>query len=205
MQSILYSARGDPLVAEVPGRRGRLLLIAFPLEREHTDWPLQTSFVPFLDQVLAYVRKQNEDSDPSAPGEWCTLPIPRDRDVRRLVVSGDDGFRQELETGSGDVVRFRSPGRPGLYEVHSDDGLERLLAVNSAAEESALEYDAEPRAIAVWTSARAPESDEAEAPPVKPAGAKEQTWWHTLLLATLALTALELAILCVHRERHAAA
>ena len=74
VQSILYSATGDPLVAEVPGRRGRLLLIAFPLEREHTDWPLQTSFVPFLDQVLAYVRKQDNDTDPSAPGEWCTLP-----------------------------------------------------------------------------------------------------------------------------------
>ena len=206
VQSILYSATGDPLVAEVPGRRGRLLLIAFPLEREHTDWPLQTSFVPFLDQVLAYVRKQDNDTDPSAPGEWCTLPIARDRAVHRLVFRGDDGFRQELETGQGEAVRFRSPARPGLYKVHSDDGLERLLAVNSAAEESALEYDAEPRAIAVWTSARAtPESEEAEASPGAPADAEEQRWWPALLLAALALTALELAILCLNRERHAAA
>src|SRR5262249_24292543 len=37
VQSIVYSAQGSPLVAEVPSRRGRLLLITFPLESDDTD------------------------------------------------------------------------------------------------------------------------------------------------------------------------
>jgi hypothetical protein len=205
VQSIAYSARGDPLVAEVPGRRGRLLLIAFPLERDDTDWPLQTSFVPFLDQALAYVRKRSDDFAPNAPGEWWTLPVPQGRDLRRLVVAGSDGYRQELETVPGEVVRFRAPARAGLYEVRSHDGVERLIALNSAAEESALEYDAEPRAIEVWRSASGSETREADAPASAPADAREQTWWHSLLVVALALTAVELAILSFHRERRAAA
>jgi hypothetical protein len=205
VQTLVYSAQGDPLVAEVPGRRGRLLLLAFPLEREHTDWPLQTSFLPFLDQVLAYVRKQGDDADPSAPGEWCALPVASDRGIRRLVLSGSDGFRQELDAAAGDVVRLRAPARPGLYEVRSEAGLERLLAVNPAAAESALVYDADPRAIAGWKSGHAQEGEAGVAPPARPAGAEEQTWWHALLLAALALLAIELAILSLHRKRRAAA
>lgn len=207
LQSLLYSASGDPLVAEVPGKRGRLLLISFPLERDHTDWPLQTSFVPFLDQVLGYVRKRDADHGASRPGEWRALVMPRDRRPERLVITGRDGFRQEVEVGGDELARFRAPTRPGLYEIRFDAAprLERILAVNPAPEESALEYDAEPRAIALWTSGPAPQAQEAEAPPGLPPGADEQIWWHALLVAALALIVLELVMLSLHRERHAAA
>lgn len=207
LQSLVYAANGDPLVAEIPGTRGRLLLIAFPFDRDHTNWPLQTSFVPFLDQVLSYVRKEDKDDAASVPGEWRALPVPRDARPQRIVISDEEGFRQELEAGANALVRFRTPSRPGLYQVRFDDDphLERLLAVNPAAEESALEYDAEPRAIGLWTSAPAPDASEAEAPPERPPRAGEQMWWHRLLIAAVALTVLELAVITLHRERHAAA
>lgn len=205
LQSILYSTAGDPLIAELPGKRGRLLLIAFPLERDHTDWPLQTSFVPFLDHVLDYVRKRDHDHGASLPGEWRALAMPRDRRPERLVISSRDGFHQQVDVAGAEVARFRAPSQPGLYEIRFDDHphLERILAVNPADEESALEYDPEPRAIAMWTSAPAPDAREAEAVTGSPPDADQQTWWHRLLLGALVLALLELAMLSLHRERHA--
>lgn len=207
LQSILYSAAGEPLLAEVPGKQGRLLLLAFPIERDYTNWPLQTSFVPFLDQVLSYVRKQESDHAPGAPGEWRSLAVPRDRHPERLVVTGPSGFREELSVSGRESVRFRAPSRPGLYDVRFDDDprVTRVLAVNPAGEESVLEYEREPRAIAVWTSAEGLEATEAEARLGPSAGAEDQTWWHWLLLGAVALTVLELVLISVHEERHAAA
>lgn len=49
----LQSEEGEPLLLEIPHGKGRLLLSAFPWNRNATDLPLRAAFLPMVRELLA--------------------------------------------------------------------------------------------------------------------------------------------------------
>lgn len=191
---LIYGHQGGALMVEGVATQGRLLVFTFGFNLDQTDWPIQPSFLPFLDLTLQYARAATPLETSWTPGELYALELPDDRQVTEVAVARedaeDDAETLRLAAGDAGTVRFRVPDTPGVYRVSLDGDAEpyALLAVNPAPDESRLVYDAAPAALAAWTLA-AP-----AAPAPVPAALtprsdvlEQKLWWWLALAGLLAL------------------
>lgn len=119
---------GRTALAEWNGGGHRLLIAGFPPTREATNWPANTSFVPFVHQAVRWLgafasaRQDWRVGDtiplPAGEGTWRALAGPAARDARPAT----GGMRVDL---------------PGIYEF-SVGAVRKLYAVNPPLEESNL-------------------------------------------------------------------
>jgi hypothetical protein len=126
---------------------GKLLLFGTGFERAETDWPLQVSFIPFLDACMTSVREERDRAIKLRPGEETRVP-------HRLVkADGLYEFRGHAKAPPVQVAEgalmFRAPVEAGVYSValQGEEDAFVWLAVNSEERESDLavaETDAVP-------------------------------------------------------------
>ncbi len=76
-------------------------MAAFGLDREHTSWPVDQTFIPFLDLTLQTARAEDPTPTTFEPGEIGKIQLPAGSTVREAVLR--DG-------AAGAVPR---PGRAG--------------------------------------------------------------------------------------------
>jgi hypothetical protein len=193
---LIYGHVGGALMVEGVSTEGRLLVFTFGFRLDQTDWPIQPSFLPFLDLTLQYARAATPLETSWTPGDLYALELPDDRAVTEVVVARedaeDDTGTLRLPAGDAGSVRFRVPDAPGVYRVSLDDDAEPyvLLAVNPAPDESRLVYDAEPAALAAWTlPAPATPSPSPLAAGLVPRSEAlaQKLWWWLALAGLLAL------------------
>lgn len=191
---LIYGHVGGALMVEGVATKGRLLVFTFGFRLDQTDWPIQPSFVPFLDLTLQYARAATPLQTSWTPGELYAVEMPDDRAVTEVVVRRDDDGAEALRLVAGDAgsVRFRVPDAPGVYRVSLDDDPEPyvLLAVNPAPDESRLVYDAEPAALAAWTLPESTKPEPAAAASLTPRSdvLDQKLWWWLALAGLIALT-----------------
>jgi hypothetical protein len=186
------------LLVEVD-KKGRLLVLAFGMDRAETTWPVHPTFIPFLDRLLAHARQQSDPPTSHEPGEVVVWQVPRPRQAREVIVSAAGGSPAQAVRVpvSGGQARLTIPGAPGLYEVRYDGGdeVESVLAVNPSPEESLLSYIDPHETVAGWTAPAAPAVPDAETgaealEPSRLAIYRQRIWWW-LLLGGLAATVAE--------------
>lgn len=193
---LLFSGTGDGLVFEGIRTKGRLLVFAFGFGRAQTSWPLDPTFIPFLDLCLQHVRAAGPAQTSVRPGEIHFLEAPAERKVREVALRsrGEAIVRAAVdETGHAPL---RVPPVPGLYAVTYDDdpSPQQLLSVNPSPKESVLRYVAAPAAVAAWqvpasaAGATRPET-EPEGPSAWPSAAEQRLWWWALAAGLALLTA----------------
>ncbi|MFM9117416.1 MAG: BatA domain-containing protein, partial [Planctomycetota bacterium] len=208
---LAFSQTGDPLMMQVVRGRGCLLVMAFGLEREDTNWPLKISFVPFLDLCLQRIRAQSTLPTDALPGEACIwsvaaegpltlqrLSLPSQKndshDQAATTVTPDSAVVVQAPVESG-RVEFTAPEKPGLYAVSLDGGQTKshLLQVNPAIEESVLAYAAGDSVLDSW---RRPDLENATAPSTTQDSTfaltraeimRQTVWWWLLAAGTVAL------------------
>lgn len=203
---LIYGHTGGGLMAEGGKTKGRLLVFTFGLQLDQTDWPIQPSFVPFLDLTLQYARAATPLETSWNPGDLYAVELPEDREVRQVSVrregeeDGAEPLRLTLKAGAKEA-RFRAPDEPGIYRVTLDADAEpySLLAVNPPREESRLTYDAQPAALAAWTLGPSAEARAAATPPAlelvpRSEILRQRVWWWLLLFAVLALASESLVL-----------
>ncbi len=115
-------------VTDVRVGAGRLLITGFDDRRSTTNWPLQSSFVPFAHHAIVWLGDSATALSQSAlvsqqvnipgAGTWKSLDSPRVTEAKAV----------------SDVVR---PDAPGLYEYQAN-GQTRLFAINVDPQESDL-------------------------------------------------------------------
>lgn len=149
--TLVYSQHGDLLLAQTDRTQGKLLVASFGFERAETNWPLQPTFVPFLDLCLEYLRAKPALQGEFEPGEKCVWSLPDDLAGDQFVLrSGDrELLRQELPARR---VEFAAPTNPGLYQVSFDGGntIAHELSVNPNPLESELTYEDARSAVETW-------------------------------------------------------
>ena len=210
--SLAFSAAGDPLVFESNAGPGRLIVFAFAFDRSDTNWPIQPTFIPFLDQTLQYVRGEATTETFFEPGESVVWDLPAGTQAKSIVVAPLDPGTMGIADGITPIIvevearkaSFPLPSQPGHFSLRYDlaDSLGAILDVNPSPLESELVYESEPRVLENW--GRSTDDDASEIAPNKPLASdrltaislskmealQQMNWWY-ILTAAMALLMVE--------------
>jgi hypothetical protein len=148
---LIYSEKGAGLFLQGTKSPGKLFVAAFGLDREHTSWPVDQTFIPFLDLTLQAARADDPTPTDFEPGEIGVVQLPPGSAVREVLLRADgrEIARGPVEQGKAQV---RLPDKPGLYSLTYDDGteVEKVFSVNASLKESQLVYVDSPEAMSLW-------------------------------------------------------
>ena len=180
---------GDPALVEGQAGGGRVLVLAWPLDRVWSDFPLRPAFLPFwqslvhhlggvrqqeaalrVDQSLA-LGEEPAESESGSAARWNVLD-PRGRRVVDLDQPAPAAIDLQL---------------PGHYEIRKDKKTD-WVAVNPDPSES----DIQPLPVAVLLErfqAATLAAGEGVSENVAAADAREPLWWLFLLVAVVVLAA----------------
>lgn len=199
---LVFSSQGDPLLL-VGGAQGRLLVLAFGLDREDTNWPLHPTFIPLLDRCLGEARAMPVQQAQFHPGEACVWSVPKDQNVQSVQLRGDGDLIRSVEVDRGQA-RIVLPDAPGCYALHYDGSPEvrAVLDVNPSPDESQLKYTDLGSTLAEQWNAQRPRAEAVrpvKAPATRASILRQRIWWWLILAAAAAL-AVETLWLAWRRE-----
>lgn len=195
-QPLIFSNSGDGLLYEGMQSKGRLIVSAFGFDRGATDWPVQTSFIPFLDSLLLYTRGAKEMQTSFEPGEIYAMEIPPGDAAPKVVVVRKDGAAvTSAAVDANRRAQITIPDEPGVYAITYDanPAVRSMIAVNPPAKESELTYTDNPAAIKAWQVQESGNAKKQEptrmtaAIASRAAALRQRFWWMLLCWAAGAL------------------
>lgn len=141
---LMWADAGSPLLVEKLFGRGRVLMTAFPIDRDWTDFPVSPSFLPWVHNLVGYAAgSSTERSGFFATGDRVPLAMSS-TDGSTRVVTRPDGKTVPAESGdeSAAPLGFTDTARPGAYASFDPKRPEArdLFAVNLDGRESDLTY-----------------------------------------------------------------
>jgi hypothetical protein len=107
---------GSPALVEAPRGKGRVILYTSTVDRDWTDWPIRTSFLPAIQQITEYLASGLDEKPPRPVKVGEVHPLTMPAGTKLDTVMGPDGKPVKL-TDEGVPVE-----RPGLYTVSIQDG-----------------------------------------------------------------------------------
>jgi hypothetical protein len=144
-KALLTLDNGAPLLVEHGVGRGRVMLFTSTVDRDWSDLPTRTAYVPFIHGLITYLSHLSAASQrPNAilPAP-VTLPGQPEDDGATLTIQTADGQKRLLRyvaEGTPDtpnvVAHFSAYTVPGMYQVLGPQGHQDLLTVNATRAES---------------------------------------------------------------------
>jgi len=202
---LVFSEKGAGLFFQGTKFPGKLFVAAFGLDREHTSWPVDQTFIPFLDLTLQTARAEDPTPTTFEPGEISKIQLPAGSAAREAVLRDEHQVlsRAPVEQGRAQV---RMPDRPGVYTLTYDDSIqtEKIFSVNPSPKESQLAYVDTPESLKVWQVNLPAGSGKAAAAtrgPLSLSGILQQHWWWWMLIGGLTALLLEMGLAELRRER----
>src|ERR1039458_9741112 len=203
---LIFSEKGAGLFFQGTKFPGKLFVAAFGLDREHTSWPIDQTFVPFLDLTLQTARAEDPTPTTFEPGEISKIQLPVGSTVREAVLRDERRVlsRAPVEQGRAQV---RMPEKPGVYTLTYDDGtqVEKSFSVNPSPKESQLAYVDAPEALKVWRvnlpAGTGKSAVAATRGKLSLGGILQQHWWWWMVMGGLAALMLEMALADARREQ----
>ena len=188
---LIFSGKGAGLFFQGTKFPGKLFVAAFGLDREHTSWPVDQTFIPFLDLTLQAARAGDPTPTEFEPGQISVLPLPAGSTVREVVLHDQRAVvaRARVEQAKAQV---RMPDEPGLYTLTYDDRpqTEKVFSVNPSPKESQLVYVESPEAMKAWQMNLPAETAKAAVRRARfslTAVLQQQWWWWMVLGGLLTL------------------
>jgi hypothetical protein len=203
---LIFSEKGAGLFFQGTKFPGKLFVAAFGMDREHTSWPIDQTFVPFLDLTLQTARAEDPTPTTFEPGEISKIQLPVGSTVREAVLRDERSVLSRAPVGQGHA-QVRMPEKPGVYTLTYDDGtqVERMFSVNPSPKESQLTYLDTPEAIKVWQvnlpAGTGKSAAAAARGKLSLSGILQQRWWWWMVMGGLAALLLETALAEMKRER----
>lgn len=198
---LMKLADGSPLLVEERIGAGRVLTFASGFDNVTNDFPLHSSFLPFVVQVGRYLAGNLEEPATLVAGSPIELRHPGDNPAAAVNITGPDG-RNELPLQEAAKAVSFEVDRDGFYEVQRAHGPRALVAVHTDRRESDLTPIPE-QTLTLWRNM-------GKQSPVPNSGAREQTvqpwslWRYFLILAfAAALAESILANRYLHRRKQA--
>ncbi len=203
---LIFSEKGAGLFFQGTKFPSKLFVAAFGLDREHTSWPVDQTFVPFLDLTLQTARAEDPTPTTFEPAEISKIQLPVGSAVKEVSLRDERQVlsRAPVEQGRTQV---RMPEKPGVYSLTYDDGtqVEKMFSVNPSPKESQLAYVDAPEALKVWRVNLPPGTVNAAAVAARGklslSGILQQHWWWWMVVGGLAALMLEMALADIKRER----
>ena len=203
---LVFSEKGAGLFFQGTRFPGKLFVAAFGLDREHTSWPIDQTFIPFLDLTLQTARAEDPTPTTFEPAEISKVQLPAGSAVKEAVLRDERRVLARAPAEQG-RVQVRMPDQPGLYTLTYDDNpqVEKLFSVNPSPKESQLAYLDAPETIKVWRVSLPPATAKSAAPAtrgkVSLSAILQQRWWWWMVMGALAALILEMTLAETRRER----
>ena len=144
---LMKLADGSPLLVEERLGEGRVLTFASGLDNVANDFPLHTSFLPFVTQTSRYLAGNEETEKTLVAGTQISLRGTDDGGAAANV-KGPDG-KSELSLSEATKAASFPLDRDGFYEVQRAHGPGEIVAVHSDRRESDLTPIPE-QTLALW-------------------------------------------------------
>ncbi len=169
-----------PVLLEKQEGAGHVLLFASTFDNVANDFPVHSSFVPFVEQTARYLSGQEDGSS--------GLPVDTYYELRKTgneggtaEVLGPEG-RRVLDLSATSKAQGFTLGQEGYYEVRRSSGRNELVAVNADRRES--DFDLVPKeTLALWE--KTGEGTQTASGTVGSEAKRRYLWWHVLLAAFL--------------------
>lgn len=131
--AILKFSDGSPALVEKPLGRGRVALFASSLDRDWTDLPISTLYLPLMRRLTRYLAGELGEDDAVEVLVGQTVSVETG-DLKKVRVDGPDGFDAAVLPALDGIVEVKPP-LPGVYRFSREDGTpdERLIAKSFAA------------------------------------------------------------------------
>ncbi len=131
-------SNGSPLLIESREGRGRILTFASGLENVSNDFPLHTSFVPFVEQTARHLAGLESRSSTVAVDSLLELQSGGMENASAIEVLDPQGKRM-LDLNAASSAQTLRVNEEGFYEINRQNNRRELVAVNADRAESALE------------------------------------------------------------------
>jgi hypothetical protein len=140
-QALIQLANGDPILSVIPRGEGQIIVVAFPFTREWSDWPIQSTFLPLVYQILSWLEQGKpgrtellageaapDGSLVAQPGFWGS-----DQDPKGISAVNVDPSESDLTRWTA-VVNFKQLENPdkAVAEITADPRA-TLPSLNGAA------------------------------------------------------------------------
>lgn len=190
---LIFSEHGAGLFFQSTRSPGKLFVAAFGADREHTTWPIDQTFIPFLDLTLQAARAEDPTPTVFEPGEAASIPLAGAPAPPEVILRDEQHELNRVRVDQG-RAELRFPDAPGNYSLTTEDPgrILKVFSVNPSPKESELAYTDMPEALKSWrqstTAARGNSlSGEVPTPPRLAAILQQRVWWWMVLGALLVL------------------
>ena len=151
--ALISLASGDPLVSEQKSGNGRIVFIATSADRDWTDLPLKTAYLPLVQSLVSYLAGGKRAAiDGGIPvGAEKEIALPASAVGKTLRITKPNRLTADVALGAEKdraVARFDGNDRAGIYRLNLPPGAEKenvpaIYAVNPPFLESRLEQISE--------------------------------------------------------------
>ncbi len=183
---------GAPMLLSRSLDRGRLLLLTTSVDRDWTDLPFKSSYLPLLQEAVLWLSGRGEGPVAGEATVASVVTVPVMPGVTEVSVEGPRG-RRAVYAGDdlgGPEVRFRETDEAGIYTVRQVAGAqprESRFAVGVDPRESRVARISSEAAHALLDAPAGEEGASTVAPPPE----RKRDVWPLLLASLFVLLALE--------------
>ena len=130
---------GDPWIVERPFGRGRVAIVASPLDAEGGTLPVNPDFVPWAHELVDHLASASTGNGNTRPGEPIVIdldPVPA-AGIDSLPVTSPGGIstRATVVRSEGKAqARIDDTAEPGIYQIHGPDPANGSLFATVAAD-----------------------------------------------------------------------
>jgi hypothetical protein len=125
-----------PLLYEQPAGEGRVLVFASTFDNISNDFPLHSSFLPFVEETARYLGGQQDRSTNLAVDSFVDLRTAKEQGASVDVI--DPLGQRPLTLKEATTIPSFQVTREGFYDIHRANGRQELVAVHADRRESDL-------------------------------------------------------------------
>ena len=125
-----------PLLLEKQIGEGRVLVFASTFDNISNDFPLHSSFLPFVEQTARYMSAEQERSTNVAIDSYIELRSAKEQGASVEVIDPDG--KRPLSLKDASTAQTFQVDRDGFYEIHRANGRQEMVAVHADRRESDL-------------------------------------------------------------------
>ena len=176
-----------PLLLEKRIGEGRVMLLTSGLDNLTNDFPLDPSFVPFIEQTARYLAGSERKGGGREVDAYLDLRNAKEQ-AQGVEVTDPEGKRP-LTLGEAASAQSFQLTEAGYYQLRLANGRQDEIGVNPDPKESNLDVMSAD-VLSLWQGKSGQSSqDSSAAAPATPTTTRQTLWWYVMLLVLAAAVA----------------
>jgi len=175
-----------PLLLEKRIGEGRVVLLTSGLDNLTNDFPLDPSFVPFIEQTARYLAGSERQGGARVVDAYLELRTAKDR-AQGVEITDPEGKRP-LTLGEAASAQSFQLTEAGYYQIRLANGRQDQIGVNPDPKESNLDIIPDD-VLSLWQGTGGQSKHEPSTPGAKPEKTPQTLWWYVMLLVLAAAVA----------------